>query len=182
MSGTKPMSFYKISLKSGTVKFDELSLYLKDEFGDYSTFCIVPFRGDFYVIQATSVIISRPGYSKLTLYKIDKDENIVKLAENFVQVQILFASSIWGEKICGRGIYENNDERIIFCSTVDSKGICHSYAIKEKNVFLTVIYNRPESTIPNLWYFDGVFGFTFENQLVSLSELPLRIGHIDFYS
>ena len=53
------------------------------------------------------------------------------------------------------------------------RGICHSYVFKENKVFLTEIYNRPQSTLRGIndvsTYYEngnGVFGLTFQNRLV----------------
>ena len=53
----------------------------------------------------------------------------------------------------------------------------HSYAMKDNYVFLTEIYNRPPSTYQEMTdnnfysdYGDGVFGLTFQNTLVWISE------------
>ena len=110
---------------------------------------------------------NRAGY-KLTLHKIDNNGNIEKLSEDFTKVRIIFggSSSDTSNKICGRGIYQKNEERVIFCSTNESKGICHSYAFKENKVFLTEIYNRPGCTVNEPGESDGVFGLTFNDQLV----------------
>jgi len=43
-------SFYKISRKSETLKFDELAM--NDELTNLGNFCVVTFRGHFFVIQA----------------------------------------------------------------------------------------------------------------------------------
>ena len=57
--------------------------------------------------------------------------------------------------------------------TFEIRGVCHSYAIDEKNISLMEIYNRPKSTLRELAdissyskYGDGVFGLTFQNKLV----------------
>ena len=155
------MSFYKISLQQNfdTLKFDALTMPAIDNY------CIVSFQGDFFIIQASLL------YNKLTLHKIHKNGFIEKLSEDFAKVQIIFGETTFGtsNKICRRGIYKNKEERIIFCSSNESRGICHSYAIKENNVFLTEIYNRPESTINSLLKNNGVFGLTFNNKLVCLN-------------
>ena len=126
--------------------------------------CIVSFQGDFFIIQASLFD------NKLTLHKIHKNGFIQKLSEDFAKIQIIFGETTFGtsNKICRRGIYKNKEERIIFCSSNESRGICHSYAIKENKVFLTEIYNRPESTINSLLKNNGVFGLTFNNKLVCL--------------
>jgi hypothetical protein len=61
--------------------------------------------------------------------------------------------------------------------TLEIRGVCHSYAIEENNIFLTEIYNRPKSTLRELdsmssysKYGDGVFGLTFQNKLVCISK------------
>jgi len=156
------MSFYKISLQQHfvSVKFDALTMPAIDNY------CIVPFQGDYFIIQASLLD------NKLTLHKIHKNGVIEKLSEDFAKVQIIFGGTTSGtsNKICRRGIYDNKEERIIFCSTNESRGICHSYAIKENNVFLTEIYNRPESTINPLLKNNGVFGLTFNNMLVCVNK------------
>jgi len=154
---------YKISLltESNTIKFEELSWtsYL-------GNFCIVQFYGDYYVIQQENVTQDK---FKLTLHKIDKYGNIELLSVDFVTVQITFGDKT-NNKICARGYYTNEEDQIIFCSKYDSRGICHSYAIKDKSVFVREIYNRPQSTVTtyemNNGLNNGVFGFTFDNQLV----------------
>ena len=118
--------------------------------------------------------------------------------KDYIAIPILF-STAEGGKICARGIYQKEEERIIFCSKEDSRlgsadhqlmfienensknrmliqkkrGICHSYVFKENKVFLTEIYNRPQSTLLGFKdvssyyeYGNGVFGLTFQNQLV----------------
>ena len=148
-------SLFKISLLADSLKFDELSWT-----SSHANFCFVQFYGDFYFITGDL------ADSKLTLYKIDKNGNFEKLSEDYLSVQIRFGDTT-KNKICSRGIYKNDEERIIFCSKFESRGICHSYAIKENQVFLTEIYNRPISTI-NLLRMKQyeVFGLTFNNQLV----------------
>jgi len=152
-------SILKVSLssQSDTVKFDELSWS-----SDIRNFCIILFRGDYFVIEQVHTGLNY----KLILHKIDKNGNLTKLSEDYVTVQITFGDRTNG-KICSRGIYQNEEERIIFCSKYESRGICHSYAIKENHFFLTEIYNRPRSTV----YLHGtvqtgVYGLTFNNQLV----------------
>ncbi|CBY13686.1 unnamed protein product [Oikopleura dioica] len=177
-------SFYKISRKSETLKFDELAM--NDELTNLGNFCVVTFRGHFFVIQAEPIFRilpiferwvadpsleedNRAGY-KLTLHKIDNNGNNEKLSEDFTKVRIIFggSSSDTSNKICGRGIYQKNEERVIFCSTNESKGICHSYAFKENKVFLTEIYNRPGCTVNEPGESDGVFGLTFNDQLTTV--------------
>ena len=117
--------------------------------------------------------------------------------QDYVAIPIIFPTK-GGGKICARGIYQKEEERIIFCSKEESRlgssklilwnenensenriliqkkrGICYSYAFKENKVFLTEIYNRPQSTLRGLndvsTYYkngNGVFGLTFQNRLV----------------
>ncbi len=151
---------FKIFLfsQSNTVKFGELLWS-----SDLTNFCIVQFHGDFFVIQQVGAGLRN---YKLTLHKIDKNGNIVKVSENYVSMQIIFADDT-KNKICSKGIYQNEEERLIFCSKYESRGICHSYAIKENHFYLTEIYNRPKSTInisQNVQ--TGVFGLTFNRKLV----------------
>jgi hypothetical protein len=69
-------SFYKISLLSETVKFDDLTSSHSWS-GTLFNFCIVNFHGDFYIINEDIV---HNGKQKLILYKIDENENLKKLS------------------------------------------------------------------------------------------------------
>jgi len=67
-------SIYKITLLSETVKFDDLT---PSHSGTFSNFCIINLNGVFYIIKEDIV---RHGKHKLTLYKIDENENLKKLS------------------------------------------------------------------------------------------------------
>ena len=124
-----------------------------------SSCCIVPFHGDYFIINEETIAnVSH----KLTLFKINQAGIFEKLSEDFPKIWISFGTG----KICSRGIYQNKEERIIFCSSHESRGICHSYVIKNNRVFLTEIYNRPESTIVDLSQNERVIGLTLNDQLV----------------
>ena len=70
-------SFYKITLLSETVKFEDLTP--SHSWSDtFLIFCVVNFYGVFYIIKED---ILRIGMYKLTLYKIDENENFKKLSE-----------------------------------------------------------------------------------------------------
>ena len=112
-----PLNFYKVSLQSNTVKFEHIyENHLLGEIYDLYNFCSVKFRGDFYVIkQVYSVELEN---WRLTLHKISKNKRVIKISEDFVDVTITFAEYA---KICSRGIYQDEEDRIIFCSNRESR-------------------------------------------------------------
>ena len=69
-------SFYKITLQSKTVKFEDLTPS-HSWLSSFFNFCIVYFHGNVYIIQEESV---SPGNNKLTLYKINKNGKTDKLS------------------------------------------------------------------------------------------------------
>ncbi|CBY12138.1 unnamed protein product [Oikopleura dioica] len=129
---------------------------------DKGSCCIVPFHGDYFIINADKRIATVSH--KLTLFKINQAGIFEKLSEDFPKISIAFGAG----KICSRGIYQNKEERIIFCSSHESRGICHSYFIKDNRVVLTEIYNRPESTIVDLSQNERVIGLTLNDQLTTV--------------
>ena len=81
------------------------------EIDDLFGFCSVQFRGDFYVIKQEQ--LGTKNY-RLTLHKISKNKRVEKITEDFVTVLIRFDDNA---KICSRGIYQDEEDRIIFCSS-----------------------------------------------------------------
>ena len=55
---------------------------------------------------------------RLTLHKISKNKRVKKITEDFVTVIIRFDENA---KICSRGIYQDEEDRIIFCSSIESR-------------------------------------------------------------
>jgi hypothetical protein len=107
-----PINFYKVSLQFNTVKFERIyENHLLGEMNRFFSFCSVQFRGDFYVIK------QERDY-RLTLHKISKNKRVKKITEDFVNVLIIFDKNA---KICSRGIYQDEEDRIIFCSSEDSR-------------------------------------------------------------
>ena len=125
-------SVFKLS-PSQTIQFEELSSESIDSL-TMESYCVVLFRGHFYVIESRYIHIG----TILTLYRISDDGNIEKLSEEYVRVSINFSYA----KICASGLYQKDDERIMFCSTFESNDICHSFRIEQNSVSLTTIYNR----------------------------------------
>jgi hypothetical protein len=106
------MNLYKVSLQFNTVKFEHIhENHLLGEINYFNNFCSVQFRGDFYVIK------QERDY-RLTLHKISKNKRVKKITEDFVTVLIKFDKHA---KICSRGIYQDVEDRIIFCSSVESR-------------------------------------------------------------
>jgi hypothetical protein len=110
------MNLYKVSLQFNTVKFEHIhENHLLGEINYFNNFCSVQFRGDFYVIKQEFV-----GFEnyRLTLHKISKNKRVKKITEDFVTVIIRFDENA---KICSRGIYQDEEDRIIFCSSEASR-------------------------------------------------------------
>ena len=111
-----PLNLYTVSLQFNTVKFEHINEnYLLGEINYFYNFCSVQFRGDFYVIKQEFVDVD---YRKLTLHKISKNKRVVKITEDFITVSIRFDEN---SKICSRGIYKDEEDRIIFCSSEASR-------------------------------------------------------------
>ena len=104
-------------------------------------FCFVQFHGDYYVIQS---VYNQFG-NILILHKIDKFGNIKLISEEKVSSQIQFMIHFAKYKICGRGYYTQDEERIIFCSTYDTNDICFSQSFK----FATA-HSSPQIFLQNL--------------------------------
>ena len=85
-------SFYKVSLQSNTMIFEDLTPG-RSWFRSYFNFCIVHFHGNIYIIHEEYVNLS---YQRLTLYKIDKNENLQKLSAG---VQIYNRNSLYCENL-----------------------------------------------------------------------------------
>jgi hypothetical protein len=79
------------------------------------SFCSVQFRGDFYVIKQE--YLGNDNF-RLTLHKISKNKRVKKITEDFVNVLIIFDRNA---KICSLGIYQDEEDRIIFCSSQESR-------------------------------------------------------------
>jgi hypothetical protein len=110
-----PINLYKVSLQFNTVKFDHIyENHLLGEIEHDLSFCSVQFRGDFYVIKQE---LLGPDNFKLTLHKISNKKRVEKITEDFVTVKIRFDEA----KICSRGIYQDEEDRIIFCSSKESR-------------------------------------------------------------
>ena len=110
-------NLYKVSLQLNTVKFERINEnHLLGEIDQYYRFCSVQFRGDFYVIKQEE-LLGRDNY-RLTLHKISKNKRVEKIREDFVTVFIIFEENA---KICSRGIYQDVEDRIIFCSSMESR-------------------------------------------------------------
>ena len=69
-------SFYKVSLQSNTMIFEDLTPG-RSWFRTYFNFCIVQFHGNIYIIQEEYVNLS---FNRLTLYKIDKNKKLQKIS------------------------------------------------------------------------------------------------------
>ncbi|CBY09479.1 unnamed protein product [Oikopleura dioica] len=161
--------FYKITLQPGTAKLDKLSTSVLEPSHISSSFCIVPFHGDYFIIQEEVLAIDS---FKLTHYKINQAGIIEKLSEDFTKISLGFVRN---SKICSRGLYQNKEERIIARPLRSEKirrilNPGHSYVIKDNRVFLTEIYNRPHSTLFIPGDTDRVIGLTLNNQLVCLKK------------
>ena len=116
-------SIYKISVESNTVEFEKLPLSTGDD-----SFCFVQFHGDYYVIQS---VYNHKFGNKLILHKIDRFGNIKIISEEIVSSWIQMMINFYDKaKICGRGYYTQDEERIIFCSTYDTNDICFSKSCK----------------------------------------------------
>ena len=110
-------NLYKVSLQLNTVKFERIyENHLLGEIDQYYRFCSVQFRGDLYVIKQKE-LLGRDNY-RLTLHKISKNKRVEKIREDFVTVFITFDENA---KICSRGIYQDVEDRIIFCSSMESR-------------------------------------------------------------
>ena len=55
---------------------------------------------------------------RLTLHKISKNKRVEKITEDFVTVEVTFDENAI---ICSRGIYQDEEDRIIFCSSQESR-------------------------------------------------------------
>jgi hypothetical protein len=100
-----------------TVKFERIyENHLLGDINDLFSFCSVQFRGDFYVIKQER-LLGRDKF-RLTLHKISQNKRVEKITEDFVNVLIIFDKN---SKICSRGIYQDVEDRIIFCSSQESR-------------------------------------------------------------
>ena len=163
-SGTRrSKSLYKVAI-SPSFKFEELSSEISQN--TYATFCIVPFRGNFYVIEAIPSLTGK--VTILVLYKVDEDGSVKKISEDYPKFLVVFGIF---NKICASGFYQKDDERIMFCSS-DHTDVCHSYKIKENSVSLITINNRPyfKKTSYNYnSYYDNIYGLRFEDKLTMVN-------------
>jgi hypothetical protein len=95
---------------------------LSGEIDWFFRFCSVQFRGDLYVIRVRNRLGKQEYFElnkwSLTLHKISKNKRVEKISEDFVTVQITFDENA---KICSRGIYQDEEDRIIFCSSEESR-------------------------------------------------------------
>ena len=85
------------------------------EINYFLSFCSVQFRGDFYVIKQE--LLGVDNY-RLALFKISKNKRVEKISEDLVTVIIRFDENA---KICSRGIYQDEEDRKIFCSSEESR-------------------------------------------------------------
>jgi len=161
-------SLHKVVM-TPSFKLQELSSEISQAF--YATFCTVSFRGNFYVIAAEPA----KQVSILILYKVYEDGSVKKISEDYPRFIVIF--SIFS-KICATGLYQRDDERIMFCSSSETD-VCHSYKIEENSVSLTTIKNRPPVIDYNHFVpgYESIYGLRFEDKLtmVNLAGYPGQI-------